>query len=240
MFFVGMITVEMVKDRLAPSLTCLAVGLFLGASCQAHFQPSEEPNLAIFGIFIWLLLRDFSLWTMLPFFVVGILNKDTVGFLIPFIVLFRWLVQDRWKTALLEGTILSAIFIGGYLGIRAHFGTNRDYLGGFWQVKENIRFFRDQPLFGMMWMLASVFPLVWFAWRWKEVPKMVKVFVPTAILFIIGHLLISRIEEFRTYVPLTLVLWPGVLLLREARGQAGAEVLGIATLVQNKSGHNRG
>lgn len=212
-FWFSALTVKKLTSQpLAPVLIVLAIALYYATSTQAHMQPAEEPNLFIFTFFTWLLINGSRIIPLALVFTLGSLNKDTIGFLIPFVFFYRWIYQGDLKYALLDCAILSIIFIAGYFGIRAFYGTNRPYLDDLWQAGKNLNFFTRLPARGSMWMLPSVLPLGYFLIRWKSTPLIVKCFIPSVCLFISGHILISMIDEFRTYTPLALLMWTGIIM----------------------------
>jgi hypothetical protein len=196
---------------LAPTVVILALTLYYAASIQPHFQPSEEPNLLIFSLFIWLVFRESRIWLLAIVFAFGVINKDTVGFLVPFLFVYRFFGQKRLADALTQCSLLSVIFLLGYIGLRMYYGTDRPYLGGFWQYSRNLDYLLNAKLEAFMWSLPTVLSLVFIFNRWKAVPVVVQCFVPATVLFIVGHFLISRIDEFRTYTALALLLWPGLI-----------------------------
>jgi hypothetical protein len=89
---------------------------------------------------------------------------------------------------------------------------DRDYLGGFWQAGKNIDFIIQLPARGIMWTLPSVLPMIFLLTNWKSTPLIIKCFIPSMLLFVTGHFLISITDEFRTYTPLGLMMWTGILL----------------------------
>lgn len=210
-YLAAMITRRLVSEPLAPTVVILALTLYYAASIQSHFQPSEEPNLLIFSLFIWLILRESRVWLLAIVFTFGVINKDTVGFLIPFLFVYRFLGQKKLTDALTQCSLLSVIFLLGYIGLRMYYGIDRPYLGGLWQYSRNLDTLLNARLEAFMWSLPTILSLAFIFNRWKEVPVVVRCFVPAAVLFIVGHFLISRIDEFRTYTALALLLWPGIV-----------------------------
>ncbi len=213
LFFIGLIARRLIDNDMAPIVMICAISFYYAVSTQAHFQFSEEPNIMVYSIFIWLVISNANFLFILSCFVFGALTKDTVGFLIPFYLIYR-LRFNGFKYSILTTSILSSVFLAIYIGLRWYFGADREYLGGLWQYSENLRYIFDRPDKGMMWTLASILPLFFIAINWDRVPFVVKSFVPSAVLFIVGHLLISRVEEFRTYTPLAILLWSGVLAIK--------------------------
>lgn len=212
-FWFSALTVKKLTSQpLAPVLIILAIAFYYAASTQAHMQPAEEPNLLAFSVFTWLLISGAGVIPLSIVFTLGILNKDTVGFLIPFVFMYRWIYQKNLPLAIRDCAILSTIFIAGYFGIRLFYGTDRPYLGDIWQAGKNWNFLTRLPVRGSLWMLPSVLPLVYLILRWKSTPLIIKCFMPTVFLFVAGHILISIIDEFRTYTPLALLMWTGIIM----------------------------
>jgi len=220
LFIIGLVAKAIVKKEAASTVMVLAFTVYYAASTQAHFQFSEEPNILVFATFVWLLIIDANFILILSIFIFGALTKDTVGFLIPFYFIYSMRIKGL-RYALLTTCVLSIAFLSVYLGLRHYFGTDREYLGGLWQYRENIQYFLARPDKGIMWALVSILPMAFMTLKWNKVPLLVRCFFPSAILFVIGHLLISRIEEFRTYAPLSIVLWSGAYaVVTESRKRA--------------------
>jgi len=217
-WFTGLITRDLVRWREAPSVIVLTLAVFYVTTTRPHMQPAEEPNLFAFALFIWMVIRNWGIGWLTLVLGVGILNKDTVGFLIPFLFLYRWATrQGAWIT-LRDSAILSVVFIAGYAGLRWAYGVDRAYLGGLWQADYNLRFLLDRPVIGSFWLLPSLLPAALLMFRWKLVPLVVRCFLPSMLLFVLGHWLISRTDEFRTYTPLAILMWPGVLAAFTEKG----------------------
>jgi hypothetical protein len=213
-FWFSALTVKKLTSQpLAPTLIILAISFYYAASTQAHLQPAEEPNLLAFSIFIWLLVSGSGIVPLSIIFALGALNKDTVGFLIPFVFLYRWLHQKQLLCAFVDCAVLSVIFFAGYFGVRLYYGTDRPYLGDLWQAGKNLNFLIRMPVRGSMWMLTSLLPMAYLIFNWKKTPLIVKCFMPTVLLFVGGHILISITDEFRTYTPLALMMWTGVIMV---------------------------
>lgn len=212
-WFASRIAGMLVRGRFAPPLMVVSLGLYYLASTQPYMQPAEEPNLLFFAVFIWLVLRGATVVPLALVMVAGALNKDTVGFLIPWVFLYRRHVQHDPRAAWRDAAVLGAVFTVVYIGLRLYWGTGRPYLGGLWQVEHNVWLITHEPLRGLMWTLPSLVPLLIVRRWWDRVPLAVRCFVPSLVLFVAGHWAISRIDEFRTYTPLALLMWPGVMAL---------------------------
>jgi hypothetical protein len=221
-FLTALIVRRFVSDRLAPSFVLLAVALFYAASTQPHYQPSEELNLLVFALFMYLVMIDANILTLSILMAIGVANKSTVGFLILFLLVYRWFGQNRKIRAVTDCAALSAIFVTGYVAIRCYYGTDRHYGSGLWQISHNLAYFFSIKLEAVMFGLATVLPASVILYRWQSTPLAVRCFLPAALLFVIGHLLISRVDEFRTYTPLALILWSGATaaVLSGDRGDA--------------------
>lgn len=191
------------------SILCVAlVALYYAASTQAHLQPSEEPNLLFFSLIIYLVIKEKNIAWLALVMVLGALYKDTIGFTIPFVFLAALCANRSFKKAVVDSAILSLIFVSIYIGLRIYFGTEREYLGGLWQASYNMNYFLSHKLSGSFWAVPSLLPLLMILCNWYKMPVLVRCFVPSLVLFIVGHLLISRIEEFRTYTPLAALTFP--------------------------------
>lgn len=210
-WFAALISQRLVPERSAAALAIMAIALYYAAATQLYFQPAEEPNLMVFAIFIWMVMRGYGIVPLAIIFTIGAINKSTVVFLIPFLFTYRWAGQKDLRTAIKETAILISIFITAYAAVRLHYGIDRPYSGGLWQIKHNLYFVLNLKLEAYMWMLPVVIPTYFIVRRWDDVPLVVKCFLPAAAMFAIGHFLISRMDEFRTYTPLALLLWPGAL-----------------------------
>lgn len=89
-----------------------------------------------------------------------------------------------------------------------YYGMDRDYLGGVWQYRYNIANMLDLNLMFYPYLLVSLLPFIFILFTWKNQPKIIKAIAFVIVPFLIGHFLISRVEEFRTYMPLALLTIP--------------------------------
>lgn len=210
-FIVARIAAKLTADRLAPFFSISLVALYYAASTQAHMQPSEEINLLLFSLLILYVLDGSKILPLAVIMALGSLNKDTIGFLIPFVFMVGVFVRHTPVKTVIECTILSIVFLVIYWGVRLYFGTDREYLGGLWQYQYNIEYLHYNLIMGSMWLIPSLVPAALIAYRWKEADALVKCFLPTVILFTLGHLLISRIDEFRTYSALAAFMFPAMI-----------------------------
>ncbi len=94
---------------------------------------------------------------------------------------------------------------------------NRPYLGGLWQLGYNARLLRKDPFLGLLFTIPSLVPAAWIFVRRRALDPFFVTFLPSLGLFVAGHLLISRIDEFRTYTPLALMTIPASMLLLKSR-----------------------
>jgi len=174
----------------------------------AHIQPSEEINLFIF-ILALLLIREQKYFYFLIVLFVGALNKDTVVFLIPIFFLYHFLQFGFSKILFLKTLLLIIIFFIIYFGIRYNFGTERDYLGGVWQYDFNKNMLLNLNLLSYNFIIPSFIPFLFIIMSWGKQNALVRAGAITLILFFLGHFLISRLEEFRTFMPMAFITIPG-------------------------------
>lgn len=201
----------------------MSLALYYSSATLSVMQPSEEINLAFFSVGFFMLMRRVDpLWWPL-FIALGALNKDTIGFFIPFIFMYE-LMSGRCTIKLYVSCALTSIaFISVYLFLRELYGSERAYLGGLWQLGTNMDYLVKHPFDSIGFIIPSVFPLILALILWKKTPIYMKAYIPTIALFTVGHLLISMIQEFRTYSALAVVTLPYMLsLMMEKEGAINA------------------
>lgn len=179
----------------------------------AHLQPAEELNLLalVLGYYA---IREHRFFLLLTVVAVGAFNKSTVVFLIPFWLTFELLSQSTRDIARLAGraALLCLVFFSIYLGIRYCLGTDRVYIGYTWQTWFNVERMTKPAIRAFHWLLPSFVPAAIIAATWKRQPQLMRAFIPTIFLFAVGHFLISRVEEFRTFMGLAFVTIPAVVI----------------------------
>jgi hypothetical protein len=190
---------------------------FCTLSAFPHIQPSEEINLFAFALGLLFIRRD-RFWLLLATVAVAAFNKETIGFLIPFYFLWERRRSGASGALLARTAALLGVLAVAYVGIRIHFGVNRPYLGGLWQLRHNLTIVVTDPFLGLVFLLPSLGPAAWiFLRRRGALDPFFVAFLPSLCLFVAGHVAISRVEEFRTYGPLALMTIPAsMLLLRES------------------------
>jgi hypothetical protein len=197
----------------------VSLALYYSAATLSVMQPSEEINLAFFSIGFFMLVKNINqLWWPL-FIALGALNKDTIGFFIPFILMYE-VMSGRGTIKLYVSCALASIaFISVYLFLREIYGSERAYLGGLMQLSTNMDYFMRHPFDSIGFIIPSILPLILTFIFWRKTPIYMKAYIPTIALFTIGHLLISMIQEFRTYSALAVVTLPYMLsLIMEKQG----------------------
>lgn len=194
---------------------CTCLTLFYALSSFPHIQPAEEINLFAFALGLWF-VRERYFGALLALVTVAAFNKETVGFLIPFY--FAWEARATGVAfALRRSAALAFALAAVYVGIRVGLGTDRPYLGGLWQIRHNASMVVSDPFLGLFFVVPSLAPAAWIALRRRRIDPFFVLFLPSLLLFVAGHLAISRADEFRTYAPLALMTIPAsILLLKES------------------------
>ena len=187
---------------------------FYTLSAFPHIQPAEEINLFAFALGLTF-IRAGRFVPLLLTVAIAALNKETIGFLIPFY--FLWERRTRAGVGVYaRSAALSVTLAIVYVAIRALLGTNRPYLGGLWQLPYNLHLMVTNPFLGLMFLIPSLGPAIWIFRRREWMDPFFVAFLPSLCMLVAGHLAISRVDEFRTYAPLALMTIPaGMLLLKE-------------------------
>jgi hypothetical protein len=203
---------------------------FYTLSSFPHIQPSEEINLFAFALALLFIQRG-QFAPLLATIAVAALNKETIGFLIPFYFLWeRRKGGDSWslyaRCAALSGALATV-----YVGLRIGLGANRPYMDGLWQLRHNVAVEASDPFLGLIFLLPSLGPALWIFRRRRSLDPFFVAFLPSLGLFVVAHLAISHVDEFRTYAPLALMTIPAGILLgrREGAGRLALPPLPAAT-----------
>ena len=194
----------------------ISVALFFymyNLSCFPHFQPSEEINIFLFLIAFYYI--DSKLPYLLVVVFIASLNKSTIIFYLPIYFIYKLIINSNYQsikeniktTALLGLVIISTLFI-----IRSHYGSNNGYLGGLWQFTHNINLLLLPSPFGYNFIFISILPMILVYFSWEKQPPLIKAISIVGVPFIVGHFAISRIDEFRTYMVLAILLIPGSII----------------------------
>jgi hypothetical protein len=186
---------------------------FYTMSAFPHIQPSEEINLFAFALGLYF-IREGRFVPLVLTVAVAAFNKETIGFLIPF--QFCWDRRTHPDGVYARAATLTVTLAVVYVSIRAVLGTNRPYLGEVWQLPYNLGLMATNPALGLMFLLPSLVPALWIFRRREQIDRFFVAFLPSLCLLVVGHLAISRVDEFRTYTPLALMTIPaGMVLLKE-------------------------
>lgn len=194
------------------SLTAIIIFfLFYNLSSLPHIQPSEEINIFIFALsYILIDSRRFGL--LLATAAVGAAVKTTIIFIVPIYFIFSILTRRTWTRTILETSILASVIGAIAVGIALYYSGPRDYLGGFWQYAYNTKQIAKLIPQSFPFIFISLIPMTCIFISWKKQPIIIQATALACPLFVIGHYLISRVEEFRTFMPLALTLFIGILI----------------------------
>jgi len=198
------------------SFYVLSLAVYYAAATLPVIQPSEEINLAFFSVGLFMLVSKVNIFWWPLFIAAGAINKDTVGFFIPYILVYEVMSGREGLKLYISLALSSMAFASVYISLRWLYGTEREYAGGFIQIDHNIRYLVNHPFDSVGFILPSLFALVLSLLLWKKTPRYMKAYIPTIILFTIGHFTISRIDEFRTYSALAVVTIPYMLYMMMA------------------------
>ncbi len=177
----------------------------------AHMQPAEELNLFFFMLaYVMLIQRHIML--LLLVLVLAILNKSTIVFFIPIFFFYHYLEKRVWRENLLYTTLLTLLIFSIYFAVRIYYGIEREYWGGLWQYDYNMQELTLGHFYSYHFLFITFVPLIFIVKSWLVQPSLVKSVSLTFPLFFLGHFLISRIEEFRTFLPVGAILLLGFFI----------------------------
>lgn len=179
-------------------------------------HPDTFPDLALFtlGCLCVVRRREVQLAAVL---LVGMLNRETMGFLLLF-----WGLQNWWPSRTRRATIgllfLFAVCVSVYAGVRWVRGWETYRLV---MIAENLEMLKLLPagfdpytrVAGYFW-LVMLGPAAFFAWRGVRRPGAPVVFrasLVTASVFFVVAWLFAAIIEVRVFVPLVPLLLPPVV-----------------------------
>ena len=146
---------------------------------------------------------------------VGALTKSTIAFIVPIYFFFRIFRDKKLELSnVLYTALLSTVVMSVALSIRSYYGMERYYLGGLWQYDRNITHLRSLDLMAYTFLLIAIVPVIVVAISWRNQPALVKSVAVCTVPFASGHFLISRIEEFRTIMPLAPLLLLSVVIFQ--------------------------
>jgi hypothetical protein len=203
------------------ALALLAFFALYDLSIYPHFQPSEEINIFAFLLgFIAIADRRFA--ALAAVIAIGSFNKDTVVFLIPVYSAFELLRARRIDTALVcRSAVLCALFFAIRHGIRVAVG-ERPYFTDFWQYAENLRALAQLDHRYYYFLLPSLVPAALILRSWTRQPLLMRATALATPLFVAAHFAISIVLEFRTHMPLALVMIPAAILFARDRVESPA------------------
>lgn len=202
------------------SLTALILFfMFYNLSSLAHIQPAEEINIFIFAL-CFLLIDSKRFGLLLLTAAVGATIKTTIIFIAPIYFIFCLLTRRSLVRTLLETSVLAGVIIAIAAGIAQHYSEPRDYLGGFWQYTYNTQQIFNLAPQNLPFILVSLVPMACIFYSWQKQPAIIQATALVCPLFVIGHYLISRVEEFRTFMPLAVALLIGLLIFSSQLIQA--------------------
>jgi len=188
--------------------------LIYNLTILAHFQPAEEINLFLFILAFFTITKQRTDLFLLIIFV-AIFNKSTTVFLIPIYFLYHYLNAMPLKRNILNATLATIILFSVYFAIRLWYGLDREYWGGLWQYGYNFNELIKIHLYSYHFLFITFIPLYFILKSWHIQPNIVKSVAIMFPLFFIGHFLISRLEEFRTFLPIGTILLLGMFIYFE-------------------------
>lgn len=202
------------------SLTALILFfMFYNLSSLAHIQPAEEINIFIFAL-CFLLIDSKRFGMLLLTAAIGATAKITIIFIVPIYFIFCLLTRRPLARTLLETSVLAGVIIAITAGIALHYPEPRDYLGGFWQYSYNTQQIFNLAPQNLPFIFVSLVPMICIFYSWQKQPVIIQATALVCPLFVIGHYLISRVEEFRTFMPLAVALLIGLLIFSSQLIQA--------------------
>lgn len=179
-------------------------------------HPDSFTELLLFGIGCRLVATGRDGWLALVL-AVGMLNRETTGFLTLLWACTRW--PDRRRPAVwLTAGAYAGIVAGVYLGIR-HVRGLQHYT--YWMLPENLRVLRPLPegfdpylrIGGFFWLILLVMPMAVSVWsaRRADTPLYFKASTITAAAFLVVSFLLAAIIESRVLTPLVALLAPATM-----------------------------
>ncbi len=192
--------------------------LFYNLTARPHIQPAEEPNIFYF-LLAFMLMERSRFWWLLFVCILGAATKQTIVFIVPIYLVYQVLETRRlgWRDVL-RTALLTIVIAVVQLGILAYYGSDRPYLGQFWQYEYNLKQLTSGVWPAYNFLFVSLIPMVFIFFSWKKQPTIIQAVALIIPFFTAGHFLISRVEEFRTFMPLALVTLPGFLLIIQSQG----------------------
>ena len=202
----------------------LALAAFLPLTfTNSWAHPDTFPDLLLFtaGCLAIASRRDLLLAGLL---LVGLFNRETMGFLALLWALDRWPERRRWQTIAAAAGIFGTS-AAVYVGLRIVRGFEHYDM---WMVPKNLSYLQVLPpgfdpytrIFGFFWLLVVVIPL-WIAWtgaRQSGAPAFFRSAILIGALFSVVGWTFAAIIETRVFVPLAPLLLPGaVAAFRQAK-----------------------
>jgi hypothetical protein len=155
--------------------------------------------------------RDVTLGVILA---IGMLNRETTGFLTMLWACDRW-PERAQRTTLLKAGAYAAIVVAAYAGIRGLRGFEHYK---YWMVSENLKALQLLPegfdpylrVGGLFWLLLLAVPAALALWAMRQpgVPSYMRAATLTAGAFLLVSLLLAAIIEVRVLTPLFPLLAP--------------------------------
>ncbi|MEO4048044.1 hypothetical protein AAFN46_13240 [Pseudomonas sp. CAU 1711] len=193
--------------------------MFYNLSSLAHIQPAEEVNIFVFALcFLLIDSRRFTLLLLTA--AVGAAVKTTIIFIVPIYFVFCILTRRPAIRTLVESGVLVGVISAIAGGIALHYSAPREYLGGLWQYTYNTQQILDLSPQSFPFILVSLAPMLCVFHSWQKQPPIIQAVAIVCPLFVAGHYLISRVEEFRTFMPIALALLIGMLIFSSQSFQA--------------------
>lgn len=178
-------------------------------------HPDSFVELLVFAIGGRLVATRRDAW-LAVLLAVGMLNRETTGFLTLLWACTRW-PERREPRAWLTAGAYAAIVAGMYLGIRQWRGLEHyDY----WMLPENLHVLRVLPpgfdaylrISGFFWLVLLAVPMALAIWsaRRPDAPIFFRASTITAGVFLVVSFLLAAIIESRVLTPLLPLLAPAV------------------------------
>lgn len=218
--FASLVAMHLLLRTWFTAATSLGATLAVAALTPLTFtnswaHPDSFVELMIFCLGCRAIARRQDLWFAVVL-AVGMLNRETTGFLTLLWAADRW--HDRaWPRTWLAAASYASIVIAAYAGLR--------WLRGFqhykyWMLPENLRVAQVLPagfdpylrIAGLFWIALLAVPAGLSMWtiRDREAPAFMRASVITAGAFLIVSLMLAAMIEVRVLTPLFALLAPPV------------------------------
>lgn len=195
----------------------LAVGLlfffFYNLTCLSHIQPAEEINILFFSV-CYILIERQRFYGLILAGMIGATAKQTIVFIVPIYIAYNLIRSGPgwgllWRSFALGAAIVLVISI---ISIYYSDYEGRPYLGGFFQYYYNTRVILNLDVQALLFLFVTIIPSALIIKSWSCQPALVRSAVLVMPFYLVPHYLISKVDEFRTFMPLFVLIDIGIVI----------------------------